>query len=92
MSDYNKEKIKSAISKLSLDVDTMNKWAGIAKSGASMGWDGCKLNDSDVVTVITVNIIGISIKFTGLFVYNVNACGFHCLPELAIVEALEDKS
>lgn len=89
MSEFNRDKIKNILNNLTLSLSDMNNWAEISRGGASIGWCGAKFNVRDVVTVTTINVIGIDIKFTALFTYSDKKSGYHDLPDLVKMEVME---
>ena len=83
MNDGKLGEIKKSLEELTLSLDAINEWAELSKGAESHGWNGRKLDDRDiVVTTNVINIIGLDVVFTALFIFNRNTFSYNKLPQL----------
>ena len=92
MTEYDRKKMQNTIMNLSLDLVRMNDWYSISRSGASIGWSGDKFEETDIVAASLIEVIGMHLKFIGLFKYSNEKCGYIERPALVRIELIEDKS
>jgi hypothetical protein len=68
----------------------MNEWAKLSKGACSHGWNGKKLHDSDIiVTTNVINVIGLDVVFTGMFIFNQSTFSYNKLPEFVKIKVNE---
>ena len=83
MNDGKLFEIKKSLNELTLSLDAINEWAELSRDAKSHGWNERKLDESDIiVTTNTINIIGLDVVFTGLFIFNRNTFTYNKLPQL----------
>jgi hypothetical protein len=79
--------IKRSLGELTFSLDAINKWAEISRGAESHGWSKCKFSQDDVIVETNaINIIGLKVTFTGLFIFNRNTFSYNQYPHLVKME------
>ena len=89
MNKYNTGLIKRELGSATSEIMAINKWWDVSLKDVSLGWDGKKIENTDIIATTQVRVLNLSFMVTLLYKYDVKIMDYCATPILVKFEVIK---